>query len=106
LRLARKRKPLFTQLPGTGFLGNSNPGRRHEKRAREISPALVFMCAKDYSVRVGLAIGTLKPTRDFVPGILSSAPNIVYDIAHAFGNGTYDLASSLHEHTSRVTGKA
>jgi hypothetical protein len=41
------------------LLGNSKPRRRHEKRAREISQALVRMCAKGCSIGAGLAISAL-----------------------------------------------
>jgi hypothetical protein len=50
---------LDTGLTALPFLGNSKPRRRHEKRAREISPALVRMCAKGCSIGAGLAISAL-----------------------------------------------
>jgi hypothetical protein len=39
-----------TGLTALPFLGNSKPRRRYEKRAKEISPALVRMCAKGCSI--------------------------------------------------------
>jgi len=48
-----------TGLTALPILGNSKPRRRHENRAREISQALVRMCAKGCSIGAGLAISAL-----------------------------------------------